>query len=142
MSRAMPSPTRQPPLLALRGIGKSFGPVDVLGDVDLDIRPGEIHALIGANGAGKSTLGKIVAGYYRRDAGDMRLDDRPLGAWSSDRAIRAGVAMIHQEIQLVPALTVADNVFLGQEERTGGVLLRGNRARYAALDAETGFGIP
>lgn len=136
------TPATQPPLLSLRGIAKSFGAVRVLEDIDLDIRPGEIHALIGANGAGKSTLGKIIAGYYRRDAGDMRLEESAIGTWSSDRAIRAGVAMIHQEIQLVPALSVADNVFLGQEQRRGGVLLRGNRARYAALDAETGFGIP
>ena len=138
----MAGPASAAPLLSLRGISKGFAGTPVLRQVDLDLYPGEIHALVGANGAGKSTLGKIVAGYYRRDAGEVAMEGRPREHWSAAQALRAGVAMIHQEIQLVPGLSVADNVFLGMEQRQAGLLRRSNRKAYAALEAEVGFGIP
>ncbi|GBQ95842.1 ABC transporter-like protein [Gluconacetobacter liquefaciens NRIC 0522] len=128
-------------LLSLRGISKQFDGIKVLSDVSLDVRAGEIHALIGANGAGKSTVGKIVAGYYRRDAGEILLAGQTVGLWTPHRALNSGVAMIHQEIQLVPGLSVADNVFLGQEERRGFFLPKGNRERYQQLESELAFGI-
>lgn len=138
----MVSPFGQEPVLTLRGIDKRFSGTPVLSAVDLDLYPAEIHAIVGANGAGKSTLGKIVAGYYRRDGGQIALDGSERQNWDAADALTAGVAMIHQEIQLVPGLSVADNVFLGIEQRRGGIFRRDNRRAYQELDAQVGFGIP
>jgi ABC-type sugar transport system ATPase subunit len=123
------------------GIGKRFGGVPALRDVDLTINLGEVHALVGANGAGKSTLGKILGGYYARDDGEIVVFGEGKSQWSVSRASQCGVAMIHQEIQLVPELSVADNVFLGVERQWCGFTLP-NRRRYRDLDAKVGFGIP
>jgi ABC-type sugar transport system ATPase subunit len=108
-------------LLVARGVSKAYGGVGVLHGVDFDVRPGEIHALMGENGAGKSTLIKILGGAVRPDAGSVDLDGRPLTLGDPQIIRRAGISTVHQEFTLVPDLSVADNIFLGRER---GVFLR------------------
>jgi ribose transport system ATP-binding protein len=106
-------------LLALAQVTRRFGPVTVLHGVDFDLRPGEVHALIGENGAGKSTMMKILGGYLHPSEGEVRLDGRPVAFASSREAEAAGVVMIHQEFNLALPLTVEENIFLGRELRRG-----------------------
>lgn len=105
------------PLLELHRIEKSFGLNRVLRGVDLAVESGEVHALLGANGAGKSTLIKILAGIYARDAGDVLLDGQALRLAAPADALREGIAVIHQEFAQAANLTVAENLFLGEEPR-------------------------
>lgn len=102
------------PLVRLRGIGKRFGPVRVLRGVDLDILGGEVLVLAGENGAGKSTLIKILGGVHGDFEGTIEIDGRPVRPRSPLEASALGVAIIFQELSLVPTLTVADNIFLGR----------------------------
>jgi ABC-type sugar transport system ATPase subunit len=106
-----------PYLFEMRGIIKSYNQVPVLHGVDLAVGPGEVHALVGENGAGKSTLMKILMGMTPRDAGEIRIQDRPVVFRSPKEAMLGGVAMIHQELNPVLDLEVAENVFLGRELR-------------------------
>lgn len=106
------------PLLALRGISKSFGGVAALKEVDFTLKEGEIHGLVGENGAGKSTLMKIIAGVHAAYQGRMQLAGRPVSFASARDARDAGIGMVHQELSLVPQLTVAENVFLGTQPLT------------------------
>jgi len=110
-------------VVALDGIGKSFPGVRALDNVSFDVRPGEVHALLGENGAGKSTLIKIMSGVYRPDQGALRIDGAPVRFESPNEAQRAGIATIYQELLLFPELTVAENIFMGHAPRTkwGGV---------------------
>ena len=102
-------------MLRLTGISKSFPGVQALSGVNLEVRPGEIHALLGENGAGKSTLIKIIAGAYAADQGEMIFDGAP-ARWSSPReAKRHGVQVVYQEFALYPQLSVAENIFVGRE---------------------------
>jgi len=101
--------------LELRQISKSFGPTEVLRQVDFELRPGEIHALMGENGAGKTTLMKIAAGLVEEFEGKIHVDGQLVNLTSSRDATRAGIAMIQQELSLVPELRVDQNIFLGQE---------------------------
>ncbi|MBP1807276.1 sugar ABC transporter ATP-binding protein [Rubellimicrobium aerolatum] len=122
------------PRLALASVDRSFGPVQVLHSVSLDLRPGEVHALIGENGAGKSTTMKILTGYLRPTSGEVLLDGRPARFPDSQAAEAQGVVLIHQEFNLAEELTVEENVFLGRELRRGLVLdTRAMRDRTAAL---------
>jgi ABC-type sugar transport system ATPase subunit len=114
----------------VRHIVKNYGGVLALDDVSLAIAPGEIHALVGENGAGKSTLGKIIAGAVPRDSGELLVDGRHVVFHSPRDAIREGIALIHQEIALVPALSVIDNVFLGVEKGRAGLLDRAAQLRH------------
>jgi len=91
-------------LLRMHGIEKRFGPVHALRGVDLDVRAGEVHALVGENGAGKSTLMKVLSGAHRPDAGTMTLDGAPYTPAGPLDARRRGVAMIYQELSLAPHL--------------------------------------
>ncbi|RKN06276.1 sugar ABC transporter ATP-binding protein [Streptomyces radicis] len=131
-------------VVELRGVSKWFGGTHALDGVDLDLLPGEVHALVGENGAGKSTLGKIIAGVYQRDGGALAVDGAEVGRWDPVRAGRHGIAMIAQELALVPELTVAQNVFLGRERSLAGVLRRGhgNDAAFDAVCALAGFRLP
>ena len=127
------------PLLEMIGISKSFGGVQALRDVDFSLRAGEIHGLVGENGAGKSTLMKIIAGVHHEYEGAMRLDGREVRFRSARDALDAGVGMVHQELSIIPDLTVAENVFLGtQPVKSFGVvdwrrMLREAREHLAGL---------
>ena len=124
----------------LRGVGKSFGGTAVLSGIDLVIEPGSVHGVVGENGAGKSTLSKIVAGLYTADAGTLVVDDEEVSFGSPREALDHGIATIAQELALVPALSVAENVFLGREPRTGGFIDRRElRRRFVALADRVGF---
>jgi len=112
-----------PYALELRDISKQFLGVKALSSVSLRINPGEIHALVGENGAGKSTLLKILAGSLQPDEGDMLIGGRQVKLTSPKAARSAGIAMIHQELQLVPELDVAQNMFLGAPRTRFGLLL-------------------
>ncbi len=103
------------PLLCLAGIGKSFGGVTALADVDFALDRGEIHGLVGENGAGKSTLMKIIAGVHAQYDGSMAIDGRPVQFRSARDALAAGIGMVHQELSIVPELSVAENVALGHQ---------------------------
>jgi ABC-type sugar transport system ATPase subunit len=127
------------PFVRLVGICKSFSGVSVLRDIDVEFLPGEIHGLVGENGAGKSTVGKIVGGYYSRSAGDLFAFGEPVDSWDPPAALRRGIAMMHQELQLVPALSVAENVFLGIENSVGGLLRDDENQRLADIAAFAGF---
>lgn len=102
-------------LLVMRDICKSFSGVQVLKGVHLNIKKGSVHALMGENGAGKSTLMKILIGLYKRDSGEILLNGSPIVCESTRQAQSLGIAMIHQELNFIPEMTVAENMFLGDE---------------------------
>ena len=110
------------PLLTMRGIDKRFGGVPALVDARFALAPGEVHALIGQNGAGKSTLIKVLTGAYQADAGEVLFEGRPFHAASPQAAQRAGISTIYQEINLVGARSVTENIFLGRERTRLGLL--------------------
>ena len=126
------SKTGGAPLLAVRGVKKSFPGVQALCGVDLTLQRGEVLALLGENGAGKSTLMRIIGGAQRPDAGTLEIEGRPVRFSSPQEARRAGIAVIYQEFNLVPALTAAENIFLGQEPGRFGFIDRGSERRRAA----------
>ena len=101
------------PAVVLRGLCKRFGPLQAVDQVDLELFPGEIHALLGENGAGKTTLMCLLGGLYRPDAGEIVLDGKPARFASPRDAMAASIGMVHQHFMLVPTLTVAENVLLG-----------------------------
>ncbi|NDU99703.1 sugar ABC transporter ATP-binding protein [Pseudoroseicyclus tamaricis] len=120
--------------LELSSVCRSFGPVQVLFDVQIDLRPGEVHALIGENGAGKSTTMKIMSGYLQPTSGEVRLEGKDARFPDSQAAEAAGVVLIHQEFNLAEQLTVEENVFLGRELKRGPFLdRRAMRAKTAEL---------
>ena len=112
------------PALEIRGVAKRFGATAALDGVDLAVRAGEVHALVGENGAGKSTLMSVIAGAQRPDRGAMSLGGRTYAPSSPLDARRAGVALIHQELSLCPHLSVAENVSLGTEPARRGIVDR------------------
>ncbi len=124
----MPEPLR----LQMRGICKHFGATAALSDVDLALSAGEVHAVVGENGAGKSTLMKILSGALRPDAGEIRLDDQPFAPADPLAARAAGVAMIYQELNLAPHLTVEQNLTLGIERHLAGFIRRSAYRRRIA----------
>ncbi|QTX03516.1 sugar ABC transporter ATP-binding protein [Agromyces archimandritae] len=136
--------TPQPaPALELRDVRKTFGSVVALRAGTLEVRPGSIHALVGENGAGKSTLVKIVAGLYRRDSGEFRLEGREVDFGSTAESKAAGVAVIYQEPTLFPDLTVTENVFMGRQPtgRFGRIDRKAMRREVDALFARLGVRI-
>lgn len=118
------------PVLALQEVHKAFGPIEVLHGVDFALNAGEVHALIGENGAGKSTIMKILGGFLDPTAGQVLLDGHPAPYRSGAEAEALGVVVIHQEFNLVPDLTVAQNIYLGRE--IGGLLLDHKAMRAGA----------
>ena len=116
--------TEGPPLLQMTGIVKTFPGVRALGGVDLDVRAGEVHCLLGQNGAGKSTLIKVLAGAHRPDEGEITWDGEPVTLATPQASITRGISTIYQELDLVPGLTVAENIFLGHELSTSGFTRR------------------
>ncbi len=125
--------------VSLRGVSKRFAATHALTAVDLDILDGEVHALVGQNGAGKSTLGKVIVGIYERDRGEFAVFGQPVGRWSPRVALEHGIAMIQQELSLVPDLTVAQNVFLGIESHRFGLLTERLARRFETLNERAGF---
>ncbi|RZJ08305.1 MAG: sugar ABC transporter ATP-binding protein [Rubrivivax sp.] len=118
MPSALPDATGVP-LLSTHGVCKRFDNVVALSGVSLDLRAGEVHAICGENGAGKSTLMKILSGVYTPDEGRIEFDGEPLNGGGLAHAQALGIVMIHQELNLVPHLTVAENIFLGREPKRG-----------------------
>src|SRR6202000_1327550 len=110
------------PALELKGITKRFGSVVANDRVDFDVTPGEVHALLGENGAGKSTLMSVLYGLYKPDAGEILVDGKPVEIESPASAIGLGIGMVHQHFMLVPVMTVAENIVLGQEPSRRGRL--------------------
>src|SRR5688572_5676735 len=101
--------------LSIRNVGKTYGDIPVLRDVNLDVRPGEVVALLGENGAGKSTLSSIIAGVIQPDPGaTMTWQDRPYAPAAPGDALAAGISLIHQELRLLPELSIAENIFVGR----------------------------
>src|SRR5258708_645468 len=113
-----------PPRLTMTGITKHFGPTQALRGVELELLPGEVHALVGENGAGKSTLMKVLSGAVLPDSGRMVLDGKPYAPTGPQDARRRGVAMIYQELTLAPHLSVEANITLGLEQTRFGFLQR------------------
>ena len=125
-------PANMVPRLSVRGVGKSFDGNEVLSGIDLDVFGGEVVAVIGENGAGKSTLSSIIAGLIRADAGAMSWEGHPYVPASPREAMAAGVGLIHQEMRLLPALSIAENVFVGRLPMRGGIVDREAMNRRAA----------
>jgi len=130
------------PLVEVRNVWKHFGGVQALADVSIAIAPGSVHGLVGENGAGKSTLAKIIGGVHQPDQGELLVDGASVRFHSPRGALAVGIASIAQEIALVPARTVLENVFLGIESSQLGVVQQGRLLRrFAELDQRTGFGL-
>ena len=102
--------------LRLRGITKRFGSLVANDHIDLDIRPGEIHCLLGENGAGKSTLMNVLYGMLQPDEGEITIDGRPHTSRTPKEAMAAGIGMVHQHFMLVEVFSVAENLILGREQ--------------------------
>jgi ribose transport system ATP-binding protein len=131
------------PLLALKGLDKRFGATHALKAVDLTFEAGEIHAIVGENGAGKSTLIKLLTGVYPRTSGEVYWEGKPVALATPHEAIDLGINAVHQEVVLCPHLTVAANLFLGDERVQFGLLQHSAMVREAQkiLD-EIGFNLP
>jgi simple sugar transport system ATP-binding protein len=120
------------PLLDVRGLSKSFAALRALDAVDFTLRAGEIHALLGENGAGKSTLIKVITGVLARDAGTVTLDGAEIAPRSAKEALSAGIATVYQEVNLLPNLSVAQNLYLGRQPTRLGIVRDGEMKRRAA----------
>ena len=128
------------PALEMRGITKRYPGVVANDSIDLDVRPGEIHALLGENGAGKTTLMNVLYGLARPDEGEVLLDGQPVRIAGPSDAIARGISMVHQHFMLVPVLTVAENIVLGDETMRGPFLLDRSEARRRIVELGQRFG--
>ena len=128
-------------VLELRGITKRFPGVVANDHVDFDLRPGEVHALLGENGAGKSTLMNILYGLYKPDEGEVVLKGKPVVFGSAKDAIDRGIGMVHQHFMLIPVMTVAENIVLEVEPRKAGVLLDYDQAVERVREISTRYGL-
>jgi general nucleoside transport system ATP-binding protein len=127
--------------LELRAITKRFGRIVANDRVDFDLRRGEVHALLGENGAGKSTLMSILYGLYRPDEGEVVVDGRPVTIDSPRAAIDLGIGMVHQHFMLIPVMTVAENIVLADEPRSGAGLLDARAAAARVRELSDRFGL-
>ena len=129
-----------PPRLQMRGITKRYPGVIANNHIDLDIKPGEIHALLGENGAGKTTLMNILFGLARPDEGEILLDGEPVQITDPADAISRGIGMVHQHFMLIPVLTVAENILLGAETMANPIFLDRREARRRIIELGKRFG--
>src|SRR6476659_6943654 len=134
------SPVVRAPALEMRGITKRYPGVVANDSIDLDVRPGEIHALLGENGAGKTTLMNILYGLARPDAGQILLDGTEINLTGPSDAIARGINMVHQHFMLVPVMTVAENITLGDETLTAGYFLDRKEAHRRIVELGRQFG--
>ncbi|GAB2454765.1 ATP-binding cassette domain-containing protein [Streptosporangium sandarakinum] len=125
------------PVLELRGIDKSFGPVQVLHDVDFSVHPGEVTALVGDNGAGKSTLVKCIGGIHAVDSGEYLFDGKNVHINSPRDAAELGIEIVYQDLALCDNLDIVQNMFLGREHRRGIVLDEDTMEEMAARTLES-----
>ncbi len=137
----VPGEATDPALLRMSRINKRFPGVVALDDVSFDVHAGEVHCLIGENGAGKSTLMNIMSGTYTEFDGEMLLSGQPVAFHNTRDAQSSGIAMIHQELNLVPELTVYENIFLGREHKTRVGTLNRRAMRKAAQELMTRLGL-
>ena len=129
------------PLLEFRRVGKRFGVVHALSEVTLPIRAGEILALVGENGAGKSTLTRIMEGVHQPDTGEVVIDGAPVLLRAPAEAHAAGIRVIHQEPDIFPDLSVAENLFVGDLRRVAGIFLDRTDLAVRTRDLLTRFGL-
>jgi ribose transport system ATP-binding protein len=129
-------------LLTATGVSKAFAGVQALADVSFDVRPGEVHALLGENGAGKSTLVKVVSGVLRADHGDVVFRGRPFTPHDPAQALKAGVGVVFQELPLLPDMTVMENIYFGQEPLSGLRTIARRRMRTKAEELFDRLGLP
>jgi D-xylose transport system ATP-binding protein len=123
------------PVLALKGVSKSFGPVQALSNVDFEVGPGEVVALVGDNGAGKSTLVKTIAGIHPADEGTILFEGNEVSITSPTDAVHLGIATVYQDLALCDNLDVVENLFLGREETGAGVL---HQLNEVGMEKQTG----
>jgi len=142
MTSAAEKTTTGVPLLEVEGVSKSFPGVKALSDMRLELRHGEVLALVGENGAGKSTLMKLLSGIYTADTGHFRLNGKPLHATNPKQASELGISIIHQELNLMPHLTVAQNIFIGREPSAGKFLLNERELNTRARDLVARLQLP
>lgn len=124
------------PILSLRGIRKSFGPTEVLHGIDMDVYAGEIIALLGENGAGKSTISNVISGTILPSSGEMVWQGKSYAPANPSAAIDAGIGMIHQELLLLPELSIAENIFVGRYPMKGGLINRKQMEERAQMGLE------
>lgn len=123
-----------PVILEMKGIVKSFGPVKALKGVDFDLRTGEVHALMGENGAGKSTLMKVLTGIYKPNEGTIHYNGKQVEYSKPKEAMDDGIVIVHQELNMMNDLTVAQNIFIGREEISQGLFIDDNTANKKAKE--------
>ena len=128
------------PVLEMRGMTKRFPGIVANDQIDLDLLPGEVHALLGENGAGKSTLMNVLYGLYKPDEGQVLVGGRPVSFGSAKDAIASGIGMVHQHFMLIPVMTVAENIVLGTEPTESGMLLDYREARQRVREIADTFG--
>ena len=122
-------------LLSLSGVSKEFPGVKALNNVHFDLSEGEVHAIVGENGAGKSTLMKILSGIYKKDSGEIIYKGKSVNIPNPFEAQKLGISIIHQELNLMPHLTVAENIFIGREDRfPGGIFLNNSKLVSATIE--------
>jgi D-xylose transport system ATP-binding protein len=126
------------PVLSLRGVSKSFGPVQALSEVDFEVRAGEVVALVGDNGAGKSTLVKAIAGIHAADSGEIHFEGEPVTITNPTDAVSLGIATVYQDLALCDNLDVVENLFLGREERSDGPARLAGQLDEVAMEKRTG----
>ena len=129
------------PILKLRNVNKSFGPVHVLHDVDFDVYPGQVTALVGDNGAGKTTLIKCIAGIYGMDSGEAWFEDRPVTFSDPRVATHLGIEFVYQDLALADNLDITQNMFLGREIRRFGTWLEDGEMERQARETLSGLAV-
>jgi D-xylose transport system ATP-binding protein len=126
------------PVLSLKGVSKSFGPVHALNDVNFEVHPGEVVALVGDNGAGKSTLVKTIAGIHSPDSGTISFEGQDVHITNPSDAVALGIATVYQDLALCDNLDVVENLFLGREERADGPAGTVGQLDEVGMEKQTG----